>query len=175
MLTDIDVETHERVVSVKDDAAGLNAIIAIHSTALGPAGGGCRLWTYGSDELALQDALKLSQGMSYKNAMAGIPLGGGKAVIRGPISACQRKQVFAAFGRAVDALGGAYITAEDVGVRVADMLEVASQTAYVSGLSASNGIGGDPSPFTARGVFCGIKAAVEHQFGTSDLAGLRVA
>jgi leucine dehydrogenase len=168
--------SHERVLHVHDSASGLRAIIAIHSTALGPACGGCRLWTYDSASEALTDALRLSQGMSYKNALAGVPFGGGKAVILGPVAPERRSAVLSAFGRAVHTLAGDYVTAEDVGVGVRDMEVIATQTPFVSGLAArKGGAGGDPSPYTARGVRCGIEAAAEHALGRSDLEGLRVA
>jgi leucine dehydrogenase len=171
-----DYDAHEKVLMVEDAASGLKAIIAVHSTALGAAAGGCRLWAYDSGVAALGDALRLSRGMSYKNAMADLPLGGGKAVILGPVLSDRREAVLEAFGRAVDSLDGQYITAEDVGVSVADMKIVARTTGYVSGLDAAIGkSGGDPSPFTARGVRVGIEAAVKARLGRSDLAGVRVA
>ncbi len=167
---------HEKVMMVEDAETGLKAIIAVHSTAMGPAAGGCRLWTYESDTAALVDALRLSKGMSYKNAMADLPMGGGKAVICGPVAPENRVAVFKAFGRAVDSLGGQYITAEDVGVSVADMEIIATQTKYVSGLSGGDGkSGGDPSPFTARGVRVGIQSAVKAAMGRDDLEGIKVA
>ncbi|MEM9880632.1 MAG: Glu/Leu/Phe/Val dehydrogenase dimerization domain-containing protein [Pseudomonadota bacterium] len=174
-ITEEKLGEHERVAFISDAGSGLKAIIAVHSTALGPAAGGCRVWAYASQQDALGDVLKLSQGMSYKNAMAGLHLGGGKAVILGPIDEAKRRDVFRAFGAAIEMLGGAYITAEDVGVRVADMQAVAEETAFVTGVTAAKGIGGDPSPYTARGVLQGIKAAVRHKFGHDDLSGLRIA
>lgn len=147
---------HEDVVFVGDDALGYKAIIAIHSTALGPAAGGCRIWTYDRDEDALTDALRLSRGMTYKNAMADLPLGGGKAVIykMGP----DRAACFEAFGREVENLHGRYITAEDVGATVNDMKTIARSTSYVTGMPKEEGrAGGDPSPWTALGVFLSIK------------------
>lgn len=171
-----DYDAHEKVLMVEDAASGLKAIIAVHSTALGAAAGGCRLWAYDSGVSALGDALRLSRGMSYKNAMADLPMGGGKAVILGPVPAERREAVLEAFGRAVDSLDGRYITAEDVGISVADMKVVARTTGYVSGLDAAAGkSGGDPSPFTARGVRVGIEAAVKARLDRSDLAGLKVA
>ncbi|ESQ82324.1 Leu/Phe/Val dehydrogenase [Asticcacaulis benevestitus] len=171
-----DYDAHDKVLMVEDAASGLKAIIAVHSTALGAAAGGCRLWAYDSGVNALSDALRLSRGMSYKNAMANLPMGGGKAVILGPVPAERREAVLEAFGRAVDSLDGQYITAEDVGVSVADMKIVARTTGYVSGLDAAVGkSGGDPSPFTARGVRVGIEAAVKAKLGRSDLAGIKVA
>lgn len=171
-----DYDAHEKVLMVEDAASGLKAIIAVHSTALGAAAGGCRLWAYDSGMSAFGDALRLSRGMSYKNAMANLPMGGGKAVILGPVPTEKREAVLEAFGRAVDSLDGQYITAEDVGVSVADMKIVARTTGYVSGLDAAVGkSGGDPSPFTARGVRVGIEAAVKARLGRSDLAGLKIA
>jgi leucine dehydrogenase len=171
-----DFDAHEKVLFVNDAATGLRAIIAVHSTALGAAAGGCRLWSYASDADAVTDALRLSRGMSYKNAMADLPMGGGKSVILGPVATEKREAVLEAFGRAVDTLNGQYITAEDVGVSVADMQVVARTTKHVSGLSASAGkSGGDPSPFTARGVRVGIESAVRAGLGRSELAGLSVA
>ncbi len=167
---------HEKVTMVEDAETGLKAIIAVHSTAMGPAAGGCRLWSYDSDSAALIDALRLSKGMSYKNAMAGLPMGGGKAVICGPVMPERRVETFKAFGRAVDSLGGQYITAEDVGVSVADMEIIKTQTRFVSGIAGSAGkSGGDPSPFTARGVRVGIQSAVRAAMGGADLDGVKVA
>jgi leucine dehydrogenase len=175
MYTNEFFDDHERVVFLHDHQTGLRAIVAIHSTALGPAGGGCRIWQYPSVKDGLSDALKLSRGMSFKNALAGLPMGGGKAVIFGPLSADTRADAFRAFGKAVNDLAGGYVTAEDVGVSVADMQIVASVTPFVSGLSAGNGAGGDPSPYTARGVCLGIEAAVLHNLKRRSLEGLRVA
>lgn len=168
-------DAHEKIVDVNDPETGLRAIIAIHSTARGPAAGGSRLWTYTDAGAARTDALRLSRGMSYKNAMAELPFGGGKAVIMGPVAPENRERIFAAFGRAVDALGGQYITAEDVGVGVADMMIVARETKYVSGLATEGAVGGDPSPFTARGVRIGIEAAVKARLNRDSLDGVRVA
>lgn len=170
-----DFDGHEKVMMVEDEASGLRAIIAVHSTALGAAAGGCRLWGYDSSAAALSDALRLSRGMSFKNAMANLPMGGGKAVILGPVAADNRVAVMQAFGRAVNSLNGQYITAEDVGVGVADMEIVATQTKFVSGLSAAAGkSGGDPSPYTARGVRVGIEAAVRAKLNRPEVAGLKV-
>jgi len=167
---------HERVTWLHDAATGLRAVIAVHSSARGPAMGGCRLWRYPDPAAALADALRLSEGMSLKNAMADLPLGGGKSVILGPLpeDPAARAAAFRAFGRAIDAMGGRYVTAEDVGVHVADMAEIAVETRHVSGIGASGAVGGDPSPYTARGVLRGIAAAARHALGRSDLAGLRV-
>jgi leucine dehydrogenase len=168
-------DNHQRTIYLSDEQSGLRAIIAIHSTALGPAAGGCRLWSYEEPQLALSDALRLSRGMSYKNAFAGLPMGGGKAVILGPVPEERRRAVFEAFGRAVESMAGLYITAEDVGVSVADMAVVAEQTKYVSGVAASEGVGGNPSPFTAQGVRIGIETAVNMALGRLDLENVRVA
>jgi leucine dehydrogenase len=166
---------HERVVFGYDEATGLRSVIAIHSTVLGPAAGGCRMWPYASTTEAVTDALRLSRGMSYKNAMAGLPFGGGKAVIIGD-SGKKSAELLHAYGRFVDSQGGRYITAEDVGTTTTDMEHVANVTPYVSGLSRNLGeAGGDPAPKTALGVFLGLKAAVKFRLGRSDLAGLSVA
>jgi leucine dehydrogenase len=167
---------HELVVFGHDAPSGLKAIIAIHSSALGPAAGGCRMWPYESTQAAVTDVLRLSRGMSYKNAMAGLPLGGGKSVIIGDSRKLKTPELFEAFGRFVDSLGGRYITAEDVGTTTADMANVAHSTRYVAGLGAAPGeAGGDPGPKTAQGVFLGIKAAVKFRLGRADLAGVSVA
>ncbi|HRP78110.1 MAG TPA: Glu/Leu/Phe/Val dehydrogenase dimerization domain-containing protein [Aquamicrobium sp.] len=175
MFQDPHYDDHQRTVSVYDAESGLRAVIAIHSTALGPAAGGCRLWSYDTADAALSDALRLSRGMSYKNAVAGLPMGGGKAVILGPVPPERRDAVFTAFGKAVESLGGLYITAEDVGVTEADLAIVARNTRYASGVAMRGGIGGNPSPFTARGVRIGIEAAVRLALGRTDIEGLRVA
>jgi len=170
-----DFDGHEQVVFGHDGASGLRAVIAIHSTALGPAAGGCRMWTYRCADEALTDALRLARGMSYKNAMAELGLGGGKAVILGDSRRDKSPQLFAAFGRLVDSLGGRYITAEDVGTTTGDMAQVARQTSFVSGLKRAAGeVGGDPGPKTALGVFLGIQAAVRFQLGR-ELDGLTIA
>jgi leucine dehydrogenase len=169
-------DSHELVVFGHDAPTGLRALIAIHSTALGPAAGGCRMWPYATTAEAVADVLRLSRGMSYKNAMAGLPLGGGKSVIIGDSGKAKTPQLFEAFGRFVQTLGGRYITAEDVGTTTADMANVAHATRYVAGLGAAPGVaGGDPGPKTALGVFLGIKAAVRFKLGRTDLAGLTVA
>jgi leucine dehydrogenase len=155
-------DDHEGVHWFDDAKTGLKAVIAIHSTHLGAAAGGCRFWRYDSDEAALGDALRLSQGMSYKNAMAGLATGGGKSVILAPNGSFDRQALFEAFGRAVDSLKGRYITAEDVGAAVADMQVVATQTPFVAGLPPKSGMaGGDPAPWTALGVFESLKLVVE--------------
>lgn len=162
-------------VRLYDAESGLDGVIAIHSTALGPGAGGCRLWDYASIDDALADALRLAEGMSYKNALAGLPFGGAKAVLRKPAGDFDRAALFRAFGRAVEALGGLYVTAEDAGTSVADMQEVASVSRHVAGLPSAEGrAGGDPSPWTAQGVFEAMRAAARLALG-SDLAGLTVA
>ena len=167
---------HELVIFGHDAQAGLRAVIAIHSTVPGPAAGGCRMRPYATTTEAVADVLRLSRGMSYKNAMAGLPFGGGKAVIIGDARAAKTPELFAAFGRMVDSLRGRYVTAEDVGTTTADMAHVARVTRYVSGLGRPPGeAGGDPAPKTALGVFLGIKAAVKFRLGRADLAGLMVA
>jgi leucine dehydrogenase len=169
-------DAHERVVFADDRASGLHAIVAVHSTARGPGAGGCRFWAYPSSDAALTDALRLSRGMSYKNAMAGLPLGGGKAVVLTDPRRPKTRQLLEAFGRLVESFGGIYITAEDVGASVADMEAIATQTRYVSGLPRTAvDADGNPSPKTALGVYLGIKAAVAFQLGSDKLDGLTVA
>jgi leucine dehydrogenase len=171
-----DFDAHEDVHFITDEKCGLKAIIAVHSTHLGPAAGGARFWHYARDDEALTDALRLSRGMSYKNAMAGLPLGGGKAVILADAERTRTPDLLHAFGKAVDHLGGRYITAEDVGMSVADMIEVARSTKFVAGLPNSAGdVGGDPGPHTSLGVFLGIKAAVRNALGKDSLDGLHIA
>ena len=171
-----DFDAHEDVHFITDAESGLQAIIAVHSTHLGPAGGGCRFWHYADSADAVTDALRLSRGMSYKNAMAGLKMGGGKGVILAPADGTKTPQMMAAFGRAVDRLGGRYVTAEDVGINVQDMIEVSRQTSFVAGLpSKDGGVGGDPGPHTSLGVFLGIKAAVRRALGKDSLQGLHIA
>lgn len=169
-------DDHERVIFCRDARTGLKAIIAIHSTALGPAAGGTRLWAYESDDAALHDVLRLSQAMSYKNAMAGLKFGGGKAVIIRTADFEGTDALYERYGEFVDKLDGEYITAEDVGMSVGIMEIVARKTKYVSGLTAKAGYaGGDPSPKTAYGIFKGIEAAVKFQLGKDSVDGLTVA
>jgi len=163
---------HEEIVVRQDPSSGYRAIIALHSTALGPATGGTRLWPYASTSDALADALRLSRGMTYKNAIAGLALGGGKAVILAPTEPFDREQLFLAHGRAVQSLGGRFITAEDVGTTPADFEVAARETEWVAGF---DGRGGDPSPWTARGVMAGLVAATEHRWGSPELEGRVVA
>jgi leucine dehydrogenase len=171
-----DFDAHEEVHFITDEGSGLKAIIAMHSTHLGPAAGGCRFWHYGEDSEALTDALRLSRGMSYKNAMAGLPLGGGKAVILAGEDKAKTPAMLAAFGRAVEGLSGRYVTAEDVGINVSDMTEVSRQTRHVAGLPVAQGaVGGDPGPHTSLGVFLGINAAVRRALGKDSLEGLHIA
>jgi leucine dehydrogenase len=173
-LTDFD--DHEGVHLFRDRESGLTAVIAIHSTNLGPAAGGTRLWHYPNRADAITDVLRLSRGMSYKNAMAGLPMGGGKAVILADEHATKTSAMIAAFGRAIESLGGRYITAEDVGMNDADMVAIARETKYVSGLPVGgNAAGGDPGPYTAQGVFLGVKAAAKHALGSDDMSGVHIA
>jgi leucine dehydrogenase len=166
---------HEEVYQVCDQASGLRAIIAIHSTARGPGAGGCRMWTYATGGDMLADALRLSEGMSYKNAMADLPLGGGKAAVWGNSRRDKTPEMFRALGRAIERLQGRYWTAEDVGVSPADMAQVALETRYVAGLESGKAASGDPSPVTARGVYRGIRIALARATGSDDLAGRTVA
>jgi leucine dehydrogenase len=168
-------DNHERVLFATDKVTGLKAIIAVHTTVTGPACGGCRFWSYSTSEAALNDALRLSQGMSYKNIMAGLPIGGGKSVIMKPDGDFDRDALFQAFGRAVESLNGAYITAEDVGVNPSDMMSVRKFTKHAVGLPEGKAASGDPSPITAEGVFRGLKVCVERGLGKSSLDGVRVA
>ncbi|ACV26552.1 Glu/Leu/Phe/Val family dehydrogenase [Kangiella koreensis] len=164
-------DDHEQIVFCRDVDSGLKAIICVHNTNLGPAVGGCRMWDYNSDEGALIDALRLSRGMTYKNAMAGLKMGGGKSVIIGNSKTMKSEELFRAFGRFVEKLSGKYITAEDVGINPNDMAIVNKETNYVLGLEGKSG---DPSPVTAYGVYKGIKAAAKHKFGSDDLNGRKI-
>lgn len=167
-----DFQNHELVAFGADAETGLRCIVAVHSTALGPALGGCRMWAYASDDDALKDALRLAHGMTYKAAIAGLPYGGGKAVILGDAKNRKSPALMRAFGRFIDQLGGRYITAEDVGTTVADMDAIARETKHVRGVSGGSG---NPSPMTALGVYMAMQAAVEHKLGRRSLAGLKVA
>lgn len=175
IFSHIEFDQHEQVLFCQDPASGLKAIIAIHNTQLGPALGGCRMWPYASDAEALTDVLRLSKGMSYKSAVAGLPLGGGKCVIIGDPRKDKNPKMLQALGRFIEGLSGAYITAEDSGTSVADMKTIAQQTQYAAGIEGSDEHGGDPSPYTAYGTFVGLKAAVKHKFGSDNLQGLKVA
>jgi valine dehydrogenase (NAD+) len=168
---------HEQVVLCQDRASGLRAVIAIHSTALGPALGGTRFYPYATEEEAVADALNLSRGMSYKNAMAGLNHGGGKAVIIGDSAKIQgeaRTALLLAYGRCVDSLGGRYVTACDVGTYVSDMDVVARETRWATGRSPENGGAGDSSVLTAYGVFQGMRASAQHLWGDPTLNGRKV-
>lgn len=166
---------HEQVVFCQDKASGLKAIIAIHNTTLGPALGGTRMWNYKNETEALNDVLRLSRGMTYKNAISGLNLGGGKAVIIGDSYTQKSEALFRRFGKFVNSLSGKYITAEDMGISPRDMEYVKMETDHVTGLPVSLGGSGDPSPVTAYGVFMGMKASVKEQFGKDSLSGLKVA
>lgn len=167
-----DFDAHESVHMFDDPKTGLRAVIAIHSTHLGPAAGGTRFWHYADQQAALTDALRLSRGMSYKNAMAGLPAGGGKAVLLADAARTKTRDMLDAFARAVDSLGGRYITAQDVGMSEDDMVTLSKTTAHVAGLP---GQGGDPGPYTARGVYLGVKAAAKRALGSDDMKGVRIA
>lgn len=176
MLTLDEVATleHERVVEITDDQAGLHGYIAIHSLARGPSLGGLRIHQYRSPHQALEDVLRLSKAMTYKSAAAGLPFGGGKAVIIGDPSEAKQPRLLEQFGRAVEALGGSYITAEDVGTTVEDLAVVANSTDWVAGLSEELGGSGDPSPATAKGVLAAMKSTAEHVWGSDDLGDCKV-
>lgn len=172
VLSDMSVYNHEQVVFCQDKATGLKAIIAVHNTVCGPALGGTRMWNYTSEADAVTDVLRLSRGMTYKNALAGLNLGGGKAVIIGDSKTQKNEALFRRFGKFVDSLSGKYITAEDVGISPQDMTWVNMETNHVAGLPGKSG---DPSPVTAFGVYMGIKACAKQQFGSDSLAGKKVA
>ena len=163
---------HEQLLFCNDNDTGLKAIIAVHNTTCGPALGGTRMWNYNNQNEALQDVLRLSRGMTYKNAISGLNLGGGKAVIIGDARSQKSEALFRRFGKFVDSLGGKYITAEDVGINPKDMTYVNMETNHVVGLPGKSG---DPSPVTAYGVYQGMKAAAKIQFGSDSLAGKKVA
>jgi len=171
--TELDVPGWRRVVRFEDDAAGLDAIVSVHDASLGPAVGGCRMRAYSSFDEGLEDVKNLSRGMTFKNALGGIPFGGGKSIIFGDPKTDKTPELFRAFGRAVDSLDGLYTTAQDSGILPEDLKIVSETTKYVSGLGA-DGKGGSPSPFTARGVWRGVQAAARHRLGASDLKGLCV-
>lgn len=165
---------YEQLVFCQDEASGLKAIIAIHDTTLGPALGGARMWTYATEENAIEDALRLARGMTYKNAAAGLNLGGGKTVIIGDPFTDKNEEMFRALGRFIQGLNGRYITAEDVGTTVIDMDLIHEETNYVTGISPAFGSSGNPSPVTAFGVYRGMKAAAKEAFGTDILDGRTV-
>ncbi|MCD5323496.1 MULTISPECIES: Leu/Phe/Val dehydrogenase [Pontibacillus] len=166
---------YEQLLFCQDEASGLKAIIAIHDTTLGPALGGTRMWTYASEEEAIEDALRLAKGMTYKNAAAGLGLGGGKTVIIGDPKTEKNEEMFRAFGRYIQGLNGRYITAEDVGTTVYDMDTIHEETDYVTGISPAFGSSGDPSPVTAYGVYRGMQAAAMEAFGSPSLEGKVIA
>ncbi|MBT1703572.1 Glu/Leu/Phe/Val dehydrogenase dimerization domain-containing protein [Chryseosolibacter indicus] len=166
---------HEQVVFCHDESTGLKAIIAIHNTVLGPALGGTRMWNYTSEQEALTDVLRLSRGMTYKAAISGLNLGGGKAVIIGDAKKLKSEAFLRRFGKFVNSLNGKYITAEDVNMKTSDMEYIHMETKHVTGLPESMGGGGDPSPVTAFGVYMGMKATTKKVFGNDSLAGKRVA
>ncbi len=168
-------DNHENVVSIDDADTGLQAIIAIHNTNLGPAVGGCRMFPYATKSEALEDVLRLSRGMTYKSALAGLPMGGGKAVIIGDPATQKSPAMLAKMGQFIDSLNGQYISAEDSGTSVADLKLMSKETNYVLGINEQQEFGGDPSPLTAHGIFCGIQAAVSHKLSRASLNGVRVA
>lgn len=164
-------DNHEQIVFCNDKDTGLKAIIGIHNTVLGPALGGTRMWQYSNEAEAVNDVLRLSRGMTYKSAITGLNLGGGKAVIIGDAKTQKTPELMLRFGEFVHSLGGRYITAEDVGMETEDMDLVRTVTPYVTGISEEKGGAGNPSPITAYGVFMGMKAAAQHKFGSNDLDG----
>lgn len=168
-------DQHEQVSFFQCAQTGLKAIIAVHNTNLGPALGGCRMWSYESDEQALRDVLRLSKGMTYKAAITGLPLGGGKSVIIGDAKKIKTPEMMRAMGKAVETFNGRYIVAEDVGTTVDDMNQIYSQTKHVVGISHGGQGSGDPSPTTAYGVYVGLKAAARYRLGRGDVKGLKVA
>lgn len=174
IFSGIEAMDHEQVVFCHDKATGLKAIIAIHNTILGPSMGGTRMWSYASDQDALTDALRLSRGMTFKSAIAGLNIGGGKAVIIGDASKLKNEALMRRFGKFVDSLGGKYWTAEDVNMSTRDMEYVHMETPYVTGLPIAMGGSGDPSPVTAYGVYVGMKAAAKRAFGSESLTGKKV-
>ncbi len=166
---------HEQVIYWRDEGSGLRALCGIHNTVLGPALGGCRMYPYKTEEEALTDVLRLSRGMTFKAAVSGLSLGGGKAVIIGDPKRDKSELLWRAFGRCVESLAGRYITAEDVGTSVRDMEEIRKETRHVVGISRALGGSGDPSPVTAVGVFAGMRACIEEKLGRTSFEGLTVA
>src|ERR1043166_3477995 len=175
VIGQMSLSEHEQVVFCNDNATGLKAIIAIHNTVLGPALGGTRMWSYTSEQEALTDVLRLSRGMTFKAAISGINLGGGKAVIIGDAKSMKTEAFLRRFGKFVNSLNGKYITAEDVNMKTVDMEYINMETKHVTGLPESMGGGGDPSPVTAFGVYTGMKAAVKKAYGTDCLTGKTIA
>ena len=174
IISNMELMGHEQLVFCNDEETGLKAIIAIHDTTLGPALGGTRMWSYSNEENAIQDVLRLSRGMTYKAAISGLKLGGGKAVIIGDSSTEKTEALMKKFGSFVNSLGGKYITAEDVGMNTKDMEYVRSKTQYVTGIPESMGGSGDPSPVTAFGVYMGMKASAKFKWGSDDLSTKKV-
>ena len=174
-ITRVNVPGYEEVYRAVDPRCGLRALIAVHDTTLGPALGGCRMWHFSREDDALTDVLRLAKGMTYKSAVARTGLGGGKCIVIGDPKTQKTADLFRAMGRFVHTLGGRYITAEDVGTNEQDMQHMRETTPYAAGLPREKGGSGDPSPFTAMGVFLGIKACVEEGLDRGDLKGLRVA
>ncbi len=172
---DISSLGHEQVVFCQDEPTGLKAIIAIHNTVLGPALGGTRMWQYTSDQEAITDVLRLSRGMTFKAAISGLNIGGGKAVIIGDARKMKSEAFLRRFGRFIESLGGRYITAEDVNMNTRDMEYISMETDHVTGLHESKGGGGDPSPVTAYGTYLGMKAAAKKVYGTDSLVGKKIA
>ena len=172
VISQMSLMGHEEILFCNDQATGLKAIIAVHNTVLGPALGGTRMWMYANEMEALKDVLRLSKGMTYKNSISGLNLGGGKAVIIGDARTMKSEALFRRFGRFVDSLAGNYITAEDVGISPSDMQWVNIETKHVAGLPGKSG---DPSPVTAYGVYMGIKACAKEQFGSDSLSGKTIA
>lgn len=173
-ITEIKVENYEKVVTCKDEASGLHAIIAVHDTTLGPALGGMRMLPYKTEQEALDDVLRLARGMSYKSAVADTGLGGGKSVIIGDPKTLKSEALFLAMGRFVESLGGLYITAEDMNITIPDLEIVRRETSHVTGLSRASGSSGNPSPYTAHGCLVGVQASAEEAFGSPDLNDKRV-
>ena len=171
VFSQAEYDDHEQVVFCSDKESGLKAIIAVHNTNCGPGVGGCRFWDYQSDEEALVDVLRLSKGMTYKNALAGLNFGGGKAVIIGDPKKLKSEALFRAFGRALNNLNGTYYSAEDVNITTGDIMIAHQETDFVVGLEGKSG---NPAPFTALGTYLGIKAAAKHKFGSEDLKGIKL-
>ena len=174
LFNQIEAKSHEQILVCSDPKVGLKAIIAIHNTTLGPALGGTRMWPYKTEQEAIRDVLRLSRGMTYKAAVAGLNLGGGKAVLIGDPKKHKTEALFRTYGRFVEGLGGRYITAEDVGIEVRDMEWVRMETKYVTGISRALGGSGDPSSVTALGTFMGMKACAKRVYGSDSLAGKKI-
>ena len=174
LFDEMNAHEHEQVVFCSDPSTGLKAIIALHNTVLGPGMGGTRMWNYATEQEAVRDVLRLSRGMTFKNAIAGLNIGGGKAVIMGDVRQLKDEAFMRRFGRFVDSLGGRYWTAEDMNMTTRDMEYIRMETPYVAGLPESMGGSGDPSPVTAYGVYMGMKAAAKEAYGSDSLVGKKV-